>query len=110
MATLPATVGMVALTPVVPNLAVRFGTSPAVVTAIVAAISIAGLSVYWIFPNMILTPIRFGCFLVRAYPTQGDPGRHVSRVDFYMKSALVQATGQKAAEVNEMIATIARVS
>jgi Ring hydroxylating alpha subunit (catalytic domain) len=45
---------------------------------------------------------------LRAYRTQGDAGRHVSRVDFYMKSALVQATGQEAAEVNEMIATIAQ--
>ena len=71
-------------------------------------ISIAGLPVYWIFPNVILMPFRFGCFLVRAYPTPGNPGRHVSRVDFYMKSALVQATGREAAEVNEMIATIAQ--
>jgi hypothetical protein len=71
-------------------------------------LTIAGLPVYWIFPNVILMPFRFGCFLVRAYPAQGDPGRHVSRVDFYMKSSLVNASGKEAAEVNEMIATIAQ--
>ena len=72
-------------------------------------ISIAGLPVYWIFPNVILMPFRFGCFLVRAYPTDGDPGRHISRVDFYMKSELVEASGQEAAEVNTMITTIAQI-
>ena len=72
-------------------------------------ISIAGLPVYWIFPNVILMPFRFGCSLVRAYPTDGDPGRHISRVDFYMKSELVEASGQEAAEVNTMITTIAQI-
>ncbi len=71
-------------------------------------ISIAGLPVYWIFPNVILMPFRFGCFLVRAYPAQGDPGRHVSRVDFYMKSSLANAEGAEAAEVSEFIANVAQ--
>ena len=71
-------------------------------------ISIAGLPVYWIFPNVILMPFRFGCFLVRAYPTPDDPGRHVSRVDFYMKSALANAQGEEAVEVNQFIATVAQ--
>ena len=71
-------------------------------------ISIAGLPVYWIFPNVILMPFRFGCFLVRAYPTPDDPGRHVSRVDFYMKSALANAEGDEAIEVNEFIAHVAQ--
>jgi len=47
-------------------------------------IAVAALPVYWIFPNVILMPFRFGVFLVRAYPTSGVPGRHLSRVDFYM--------------------------
>ena len=71
-------------------------------------ISVAGLPVYWIFPNVILMPFRFGCFLVRAYPTQGDPGRHISRVDFYMKSELANADGDEAAAVNEFISTVAQ--
>ena len=71
-------------------------------------ISIAGLPVYWIFPNVILMPFRFGCFLVRAYPAPDDPGRHVSRVDFYMKSELANAQGDEATEVNQFIATVAQ--
>ena len=71
-------------------------------------ITVAGLPVYWIFPNVILMPFQAGAFLVRAYPTDGDPGRHVSRIDFYMKGELANATGDRAAEVNDMIATIAQ--
>jgi len=71
-------------------------------------ITVAGLPVYWIFPNVILMPFRFGCFCVRAYPALDDPGRHLSRIDFYMRSSLLDATGPEAAEVNELIATIAQ--
>ena len=71
-------------------------------------ITVAGLPVYWIFPNVILMPFQAGAFLVRAYPTDGDPGRHVSRIDFYMKGELANATGDRAAEVNDMIANIAQ--
>jgi phenylpropionate dioxygenase-like ring-hydroxylating dioxygenase large terminal subunit len=51
-------------------------------------ITVAGLPVYWIFPNVILLPFDAGCFLVRAYPDRNDPGRHVSHVSFYLKPAL----------------------
>ena len=51
-------------------------------------ITVAGLPLYWIFPNVILLPFDAGCFLVRAYPDRNDPGRHVSRVSFYLKPAL----------------------
>ncbi len=71
-------------------------------------ITVAGLPVYWIFPNVILMPFRAGAFLVRAYPTAGDPGRHVSKIDFYMKGELANSTGDEAAEINEMIANIAQ--
>ncbi len=71
-------------------------------------ITVAGLPVYWIFPNVILMPFRAGAFLVRAYPAEGDPGRHVSRVDFYMKGELANAKGVQAQEIQEMIATIAQ--
>jgi hypothetical protein len=71
-------------------------------------ITVAGLPVYWLFPNVILMPTRFGCFLVRAYPTPGDPGRHVSRIDFYLKSEVATAEGPEALEVAEFVATIAQ--
>ena len=51
-------------------------------------ITVAGLPVYWLFPNVILMPFQAGCFLVRAYPDRNDPGRHVSKIDFYMKPEL----------------------
>ncbi len=71
-------------------------------------ITVAGLPVYWIFPNVILMPFRAGVFLVRAYPTLDDPGRHVSRIDFYMKPELEDATGPDALEIQMFIRTIAR--
>ena len=71
-------------------------------------ITIAGLPVYWIFPNVILMPFRAGIFLVRAYPARDDPGRHVSRIDFYMKPELQDATGPEALEVQMFIRTIAQ--
>ena len=46
-------------------------------------IGVAALPAYWLFPNVQLLPFAGGCFLVRAYPIPGDPGRHVSRISFY---------------------------
>ncbi len=71
-------------------------------------ITVAGLPVYWIFPNVILMPTRFGCFLVRAYPTPGDPGRHVSRIGFYIKSELLEQAGPDSAEVHHFMTDIAQ--
>ena len=51
-------------------------------------ITTAALPVYWIFPNVILMPFDAGVFLVRAYPDRNDPGRHISRIDFYVKPDL----------------------
>ncbi len=53
-------------------------------------------------------PFRAGVFLVRAYPDRNDPGRHVSRIDFYMKPELQNATGPEALEIQEFIQTIAQ--
>ncbi len=47
-------------------------------------VTTAGLPAYWLFPNVQLLPSDFGCFLVRAYPTPGQAGRHVSRISFYL--------------------------
>ncbi len=46
-------------------------------------VTTAGLPAYWLFPNVQLLPSDFGCFLVRAYPTPGNAGNHVSRISFY---------------------------
>jgi phenylpropionate dioxygenase-like ring-hydroxylating dioxygenase large terminal subunit len=48
-------------------------------------ITTATLPAYWLFPNVQLLPSPDGCFLVRAYPIPGEPGRHVSRVTFYQR-------------------------
>lgn len=49
-------------------------------------LSVAGLPVYWIFPNVILMPRDGACYLVRMYPDRTDPTRHLSRVSFYLRS------------------------
>lgn len=46
-------------------------------------ITTAALPVYWLFPNVQLMPTKGGCYLVRAYPVPGEPGRHISRISFY---------------------------
>ncbi len=66
-------------------------------------ITVAGLPVYWIFPNVILMPFDAGVFLVRTYPDRSDPGRHLSRIDFYVKPGL--DSGDPA--VTEFISNIA---
>ena len=50
-------------------------------------ITIAGLPVYWLFPNTILLPNDFGMYLVRAYPDSESPGRHTSVITFYTHSS-----------------------
>ena len=47
-------------------------------------VTTAGLPAYWLFPNVQILPSEFGCFLLRAYPTPGQPNRHVSRISFYI--------------------------
>jgi len=46
----------------------------------------ASLPVYWLFPNVQLMPSQEGAYLVRAYPIPGEPGRHVSRITFYLRA------------------------
>jgi nitrite reductase/ring-hydroxylating ferredoxin subunit len=66
-------------------------------------LTVAGLPVYWIFPNVILMPFIAGCFLVRAYPDRADPGRHTSRIDFYVKPGFEAPTP----ELTEFLTDIA---
>ncbi len=48
-------------------------------------ITVAGLPVYWLFPNAQLMPFERGAYLVRAFPDPANPGRHVSRITFYLR-------------------------
>ena len=66
-------------------------------------ITVAGLPVYWLFPNVILMPFDAGVFLVRAYPDRTNPGRHISRIDFYIKPDLDGLNP----EVHEFMADVA---
>ncbi len=66
-------------------------------------ITVAGLPVYWLFPNVILMPFEAGVFLVRMYPDRADPGRHLSRIDFYLKPEIDTVTP----EVREFMEHIA---
>jgi phenylpropionate dioxygenase-like ring-hydroxylating dioxygenase large terminal subunit len=59
-------------------------------------ITTAGLPAYWLFPNVQLLPFAEGCYLVRAYPVPGDPGRHVSRITFYLRPGVDEVPGQEA--------------
>lgn len=48
-------------------------------------ITIGGLPVYYLFPNVQLIPNHYGLQLVRAYPVPGQPGLHVSQITFYLR-------------------------
>ena len=45
----------------------------------------ATLPVYWLFPNTQLIPSGSVVYVVRAYPDAQDPGRHTSRISFYLR-------------------------
>ena len=74
-------------------------------------ITVAGLPVYWIFPNVILMPFEIGVFLVRAVPTLGEPGRHVSKVEFYLRPGAAadraQELGMSTSDLSQIAAEIA---
>ena len=48
-------------------------------------ITVAGLPVYWLFPNTILLPNDSGMYVIRAYPDSASPGRHTSVITFYTR-------------------------
>jgi nitrite reductase/ring-hydroxylating ferredoxin subunit len=48
-------------------------------------VTTAALPVYWLFPNVQLMPFAEGLHLLRAYPDRHDPGRHVSRISWYLR-------------------------
>ena len=73
-------------------------------------VTTAGLPAYWLFPNVQLLPSDFGCFLVRAYPTPGQAGRHVSRISFYLWPGTEAGSAVEAGlrNVSESFASIIR--
>lgn len=73
-------------------------------------ITVAGLPVYWVFPNVILMPFEIGVFLVRAIPNPGDPRRHVSKIDFYVRPASMARASERMGipDLEQMAGHIAR--
>jgi len=65
------------------------------------SITTAALPVYWLFPNVQLMPSKEGLYLVRAYPSLGDPGQHRSLISFYLRPEFSQDAEMK--EVLTMI-------
>lgn len=65
----------------------------------------AALPVYWLFPNVQIIPSGSVTYVVRAYPDARDPGRHTSRISFYLRphvsldTAAGAASGADAAEL-----------
>lgn len=55
-------------------------------------IEVATLPVYWLFPNVQLVRTVDGCFLIRIYPHLTDPGRHTSRIGFYLRSGVTEVS------------------
>lgn len=72
------------------------------------SMAVAGLPVYWIFPNVILMPFNGGVYLVRAYPVTADPGRHISRINFYMRSDHALAGHEQVATIAQNFSNVIR--
>ena len=66
-------------------------------------ITTATLPVYWLFPNVQLMPGAGILFLVRAYPDKERPGKHVSRVHFYVRSEIFEDN-----EIKEIVKEVGR--
>ena len=56
-------------------------------------ITVAGLPVYWIFPNNIVMPSEWGLYVVRAYPDETNPGKHTSVISFYVRGDKASIAG-----------------
>lgn len=61
----------------------------------------ATLPVYWLFPNTQIIPSGSVTYVVRAYPHPDNPGRHTSRISFYLRPHVTPDAGavEFAAEV-----------
>ncbi len=70
-------------------------------------IAVATLPAYWLFPNVQLLPTVGGCFLVRVYPHPTDPGRHTSRIGFYLRPGVTDSS--EAAQARSQERTLAQL-
>ena len=70
----------------------------------------ASLPVYWLFPNTQIIPSASVTYVVRAYPDPDDPGRHTSRISFYLRPHVSPGDGdvEFAAEVARGFGNIIR--
>jgi phenylpropionate dioxygenase-like ring-hydroxylating dioxygenase large terminal subunit len=66
----------------------------------------ATLPAYWLFPNVQLLPFQDGCYLVRAYPHPTDPGRHTSRITFYLRPGVDRAADTQRTEEQRSLAEL----
>ncbi|WP_419553633.1 aromatic ring-hydroxylating oxygenase subunit alpha [Candidatus Poriferisodalis sp.] len=57
----------------------------------------ATLPVYWLFPNVQFIPSGSVVYVVRAYPDARYPGRHISRISFYLRPHVSLDTASDAA-------------
>lgn len=55
-------------------------------------IAVATLPAYFLFPNIQLLPTVNGCFFIRIYPHYKDPGRHTSRITFFLRPGVLEET------------------
>jgi len=53
-------------------------------------IAVATLPAYYLFPNIQLLPTVDGCFFIRVYPHEGNPGRHTSRITFFLRRGVTE--------------------
>jgi hypothetical protein len=53
-------------------------------------ITTATLPAYYLFPNVQLLPTDNGCFFIRIYPHHGNPGRHTSRISFFLRKGVAE--------------------
>lgn len=53
-------------------------------------ITTATLPAYYLFPNVQLLPTDNGCFFIRIYPHHGNPGRHTSRISFFLRKGVAK--------------------
>ena len=55
-------------------------------------IAVATLPAYYLFPNVQLLPTVDGCFFIRIYPQAGNPGRHTSRITFFLRKGVTDSS------------------
>ena len=71
-------------------------------------IAVATLPAYYLFPNIQLLPTVDGCFFIRIYPQEGNPSRHTSRITFFLRPGVTEASegAQARAEQEKTLAQL----